>query len=203
MASVNFITAHDGFTMADLTAYNQKHNLGNGENNRDGTDNNHSFNHGVEGPTRDEAILAARCKAMRNLMGTLLLSAGIPMITAGDEFGRSQRGNNNAYCQDSELTWLGWGERDEWQDELLAVTKTLLRLRRENPALRPVRYGRFGETVQSASQMDWYNDRGPLDARRRTGTRRPRARCSTWPHPRPSSRSSTASCSSCTASSTT
>jgi glycogen operon protein len=160
MASVNFITAHDGFTMADLTAYNQKHNLGNGENNRDGTDNNHSFNHGVEGPTRDETVLASRCKAMRNLMGTLLLSAGIPMITAGDEFGRSQRGNNNAYCQDSELTWLGWGTREQWQDELLAVTKTLLRLRRENPALRPVRYGRFGETVPSASQMDWYNTDG-------------------------------------------
>jgi len=160
MASVNFITAHDGFTMADLTAYNQKHNLGNGENNRDGTDNNHSFNYGVEGPTRDVAVLAARCKAMRNLMGTLLLSAGIPMITAGDEFGRSQRGNNNAYCQDSELTWLGWGEREDWQDELLAVTKTLLRLRRENPALRPVRYGRFSETVPSASQMDWYNTEG-------------------------------------------
>jgi glycogen operon protein len=160
MASVNFITAHDGFTMADLTGYNQKHNLGNGENNRDGTDNNHSFNHGVEGPTTDEGILESRCKAMRNLMGTLLLSAGIPMITAGDEFGRSQRGNNNAYCQDSELTWLGWGERDEWQDELLAVTKTLLRLRRENPALRPVRYAKFGETIPSASQMDWYNDHG-------------------------------------------
>jgi len=160
MASVNFITAHDGFTMADLTAYNQKHNLGNGENNRDGTDNNHSFNHGVEGPTRDEAVLASRCKAMRNLLGTLLLSAGIPMLTAGDEFGRSQRGNNNAYCQDSELTWLGWGDREDWQDELLAVTKTLLRLRRENPALRPVRYGRFGETVPSASQMDWYNTDG-------------------------------------------
>jgi glycogen debranching enzyme len=160
LASVNFITAHDGFTMADLTGYNQKHNLGNGENNRDGTDNNHSFNYGVEGPTRDKEILAARCKAMRNLLGTLLLSAGIPMLTAGDEFGRSQRGNNNAYCQDSELTWLGWGGRDEWQDALLAVTKTLLRLRRENPALRPVRYGRFGETVPSASQMDWYNTEG-------------------------------------------
>jgi glycogen operon protein len=160
MASVNFITAHDGFTMADLTAYNQKHNLGNGENNRDGTDNNHSFNHGIEGPTRDEQILDARCKAMRNLVGTLLLSAGIPMITAGDEFGRSQRGNNNAYCHDSELTWLRWDDREEWQDRLLAVTKQLLRLRRENPAIRPVRYGRFGETVPSASQMDWYNTDG-------------------------------------------
>ncbi len=160
MASVNFITAHDGFTMADLTGYNQKHNLGNGENNRDGSDNNHSFNHGVEGPTKDAAILASRCKAMRNLLGTLLLSAGIPMLTAGDEFGRSQRGNNNAYCQDGELTWLGWNEREEWQLELLAVARNLIRLRHENPALRPVRYARFGETVPSASQMDWYNTEG-------------------------------------------
>ena len=160
MAAVNFITAHDGFTMADLTAYNQKHNLGNGENNRDGTDSNHSFNHGVEGPTRDEEILASRCKAMRNLLGTLLLSAGIPMLTAGDEFGRSQRGNNNAYCQDSELTWLNWDDREAWQDELWLVTQQLLRLRRENPALRPVHYARFGETVPSASQMDWYNTEG-------------------------------------------
>jgi glycogen operon protein len=160
LASVNLISAHDGFTMADLTAYNQKHNLGNGENNRDGADNNHSYNHGVEGPTHDERVLEARCKAMRNLLGTLILSAGIPMITAGDEFGRSQRGNNNAYCQDSELSWLGWDDREEWQDELLAVTRTLLRLRRENPALRPIRYSRFGETIPSASQMDWYNTEG-------------------------------------------
>jgi glycogen operon protein len=160
LASVNFITAHDGFTMADLTAYNQKHNLGNGENNRDGTDNNHSFNHGVEGPTKREDVLASRCKAMRNLLGTLLLSAGVPMLVAGDEFGRSQRGNNNAYCQDSELTWLEWDDREGWQDELWVVTQQLLRLRRENPALRPVNFARFGETVKSASQMDWYNTEG-------------------------------------------
>ncbi len=159
MASVNFITAHDGFTMADLTAYNEKHNLGNGEKNRDGTDNNHSFNHGVEGATTDAAIKDARCKAMRNLLGTLLLSAGIPMLTAGDEFGRSQRGNNNPYNQDGELTWMPW-ERDAWQDELLEVTRQLIQLRAENPALRPVRYGRWGETVPSATQMDWYNKQG-------------------------------------------
>ena len=159
LASVNFVTAHDGFTMADLTAYNGKHNLGNGEGNRDGTDNNHSFNHGVEGPTTDAATLLARQKAMRNLMGTLLLSAGIPMVTAGDEFGRSQRGNNNAYCHDSELTWVPWA-REAWQDDLLAVTRRLLQLRRENPALRPVRFGRWGETVPSATQMDWYNKEG-------------------------------------------
>ncbi|MBX3098774.1 MAG: glycogen debranching protein GlgX [Salinibacterium sp.] len=159
MASVNFITAHDGFTMADLTAYNEKHNLGNGEKNRDGTDNNHSFNYGVEGPTNDATITDARCKAMRNLLGTLLLSAGVPMLTAGDEFGRSQRGNNNAYNQDGELTWVPW-VREDWQDELLEVTRQLIQLRAENPALRPVRYGRWGETIPSATQMDWYNKQG-------------------------------------------
>jgi glycogen operon protein len=159
MASVNFITAHDGFTMADLTSYYTKHNVGNGENNRDGTSNNHSFNHGIEGPTDDVAILETRQRAMRNLLGTLLLSAGIPMLTAGDEFGRSQRGNNNAYCHDSELTWLSW-RREDWQEELLAVARDLIRLRQENPALRPVRFGRSGETVPSATQMDWYNKEG-------------------------------------------
>ena len=160
LASVNFITAHDGFTMADLTAYDHKHNLGNGENNRDGTDNNHSFNHGVEGPTDLPAILGARNKAIRNLLGTLLLSAGIPMITAGDEYGRSQRGNNNAYCHDTELTWLRWDDRAPWQNDLLEISRLLIRLRAENPALRPVRFGRFGEPVPSASQMDWYNVEG-------------------------------------------
>jgi len=161
LASLNVITAHDGFTLADLTAYGSKHNLGNGESNRDGTDNNSSFNHGVEGPTRDVAILATRRKTMRNLLGTLLLSAGLPMITAGDEFGRSQRGNNNAYCQDSELTWLNW-EFDDWQQDLHRVSRRLLRLRRENPALRPVRFGRFGVTTLSASELGWYNIEGEL-----------------------------------------
>jgi len=159
LASVNFITAHDGFTAADLVAYDEKHNIGNGENNRDGSNDNKSFNHGVEGETTDPAVLAIRRKAVRNLLGTLLLSAGIPMLTAGDEFGRTQRGNNNAYCHDDELTWLSW-ERESWQQELLDVVKQLTRLRRENPALRPVRYGRFGETTPSASQMDWYNKQG-------------------------------------------
>jgi glycogen operon protein len=159
LASINFITAHDGFTMADLTAYNEKHNEANGEENRDGTSDNHSFNHGIEGPTDDAEVLATRAKAMRNLLGTLILSAGVPMITAGDEFGRTQHGNNNAYCHDSELTWLPW-QHEQWQDELLNVTTHLLQLRRENPALRPVRYGKWGETVPSATQMDWYNKEG-------------------------------------------
>ena len=161
LASVNFVTAHDGFTMADLTAYDVKHNLGNGEDNRDGTDNNRSFNHGVEGPTVDERILLDRRKAMRNLMGTLLLSAGVPMITAGDEYGRSQRGNNNAYCHDSELTWLSWLRTRE-QRELADTTKRLLQLRRENPALRPSRFAVLGQTTPNASHMDWYDASGAL-----------------------------------------
>ncbi|CAN5383747.1 glycogen debranching protein GlgX [soil metagenome] len=159
LASVNFITAHDGFTAADLVAYDEKHNLGNGEKNNDGSNDNKSFNHGVEGPTNDPTVSAARRKAVRNLLGTLLLSAGIPMLTAGDEFGRTQRGNNNAYCHDSELTWMPW-DRSDAQRELFAVVRQLIRLRRENPALRPVRFGRFGETTPSASQMDWYNKQG-------------------------------------------
>jgi len=159
LASVNFVTAHDGFTMSDLTAYDTKHNLGNGEDNRDGTDNNRSFNHGVEGPTTDEAILLQRHKAIRNLMGTLTLSAGVPMITAGDEFGRSQRGNNNAYCQDSELTWMSWLRTRE-EREMFATTRRLLELRRDNPALRPSKYAVFGETTPNASHMDWYDAGG-------------------------------------------
>jgi glycogen operon protein len=160
LASVNFITAHDGFTAADLVSYDHKHNLGNGEDNRDGSNDNKSYNHGAEGPSDDPGIRATRSRAMRNLLGTLLLSAGIPMLTAGDEYGRSQRGNNNAYCHDSELTWLDWEHRSEAQRALHAVVRQLIRLRRENPALRPVRYGRWGETTPGATQMDWYNKQG-------------------------------------------
>jgi glycogen debranching enzyme len=159
LASINFITAHDGFTMADLTAYNSKHNEANLEDNRDGTDTNHSFNHGVEGPSDDQAVIEDRAKAMRNLLGTLLLSAGIPMITAGDEFGRTQNGNNNAYCRDDEVTWVSWDHKP-WQRDLLGVSQRLTQLRRENPALRPARFGLWGETVPSATQMDWYNKEG-------------------------------------------
>ncbi len=108
LGSVNFITAHDGFTLNDLVSYNQKQNSANGENNRDGADNNHSFNHLFEGETKNPEILAARHRAARNLMGTLLLSAGVPMITAGDERLKTQGGNNNAYCQDNTITWQHW-----------------------------------------------------------------------------------------------
>ncbi|MFS0852206.1 glycogen debranching protein GlgX [Microbacterium sp. 179-I 3D4 NHS] len=159
LASVNFITAHDGFTLHDLVSYDAKHNEGNGEHNRDGADTNRAFNHGAEGPTDDPAILAARRKAMRNLLGTLLLSAGIPMLTAGDEVGRTQRGNNNAYAQDSALTWLPWN-LEPWQQDLRAHVVRLLRLRSENPALRPSRYARLGEHIPHASVMDWYDQDG-------------------------------------------
>lgn len=159
LASINFVTAHDGFTLHDLVAYDVKHNEANGEDNRDGADTNRSFNHGVEGPTSDESIGATRRKAMRNLLGTVLLSAGIPMITAGDETGRTQLGNNNAYAQDSALTWLSW-EHEPWQEDLLAHVTTLTRLRRENAALRPGRYARRDVHTPNASVMDWYNQNG-------------------------------------------
>ncbi|MCW3494312.1 glycogen debranching protein GlgX [Microbacterium sp. SSM24] len=159
LASVNFVTAHDGFTLRDLVSYDVKHNLGNGEQNRDGADTNRSFNHGAEGPTDDATILAVRRKAMRNLLGTLLLSAGIPMLTAGDEFGRTQRGNNNAYCHDSPLTWLTW-EHAPWQQDLFSHVQHLLRMRRENPALRPIRFARLDEHIPSASVMEWYDEHG-------------------------------------------
>ncbi|ALJ20291.1 glycogen debranching protein GlgX [Microbacterium sp. No. 7] len=159
LASINFVTAHDGFTLRDLVSYDVKHNYGNGEHNRDGTDTNRSFNHGAEGPTDDPHVLATRRKAMRNLMGTLLLSAGVPMITAGDEFARTQRGNNNAYCHDSALTWLNW-QHDAWQRDFFAHVQRLIRLRTENPALRPRRFAHAEFTVPSASVIDWYDERG-------------------------------------------
>ena len=159
LAGVNFVTAHDGFTLRDLVSYDVKHNMGNGEQNRDGADTNRSFNHGAEGSTQNPAILATRRKAMRNLLGTLLLSAGVPMITAGDEMGRTQRGNNNAYCHDSPLTWVNW-DLAPWQEDLLAHARRLIRLRHENPALRPRRFAHAVHTVPNASVIDWYDENG-------------------------------------------
>lgn len=159
LASINFVTAHDGFTLRDLVSYDVKHNMGNGEQNRDGADTNRSFNHGAEGPTDDESILATRRKAMRNLLGTLLLSAGIPMLTAGDEFARSQRGNNNTYCHDSPLNWMSW-DYAPWQRDIHAHVQRLIALRRDNPALRPSRFAHDDEVVPSASVIDWYDEHG-------------------------------------------
>jgi isoamylase len=131
-ASINFITAHDGFTLADLVSYNEKHNEANGEGNQDGTDDNRSWNCGAEGPTDDPEIVALRERQQRNFLATLILSQGVPMITAGDEMGRTQRGNNNAWCQDNELSWLDW-ELDPQREQLLAFTRRLIELRRTHP----------------------------------------------------------------------
>ncbi len=134
-ASVNFITAHDGFTVRDLVSYDHKHNLANGEENRDGTDGNRSWNHGVEGETSDAEVVALRRRQAANLMITLALSSGCPMITAGDERGRTQGGNNNAYVQDNEVSWVDWRPEDAWLD-VYELTKTALRLRRAHHTLR-------------------------------------------------------------------
>lgn len=134
-ASVNFITAHDGFTLRDLVSYNDKHNEDNGEDNRDGTDNNRSWNCGVEGETDDAEINALRRRQAANLMATLCFSNGVPMLTAGDERGRTQGGNNNAYGQDNEISWIDWRPDDAWLD-VYEITKTALRIRRDHPALR-------------------------------------------------------------------
>ena len=131
-SSINFVTAHDGFTLRDLVSYNEKHNEANNEDNRDGSDNNNSWNSGAEGPTDDPAIRALRNRRIRNLMATLLLSQGVPMIVAGDEFGRSQGGNNNAYCQDSEISWIDWKGIDDEGEALLAFTRKMIAMRREH-----------------------------------------------------------------------
>lgn len=145
-ASINFITAHDGFTMRDLVTYDVKHNEANGESNRDGTNDNHSWNSGVEGETADPQINALRHRRVRNLMATLLLSTGVPMITAGDEFGRTQAGNNNAYCQDSPISWINWETKDDW-DDVLAITRQLLDLRAKHPILRPTSFRYHSEVL--------------------------------------------------------
>jgi glycogen operon protein len=133
--SINYVTAHDGFTLRDLVTYEHKRNEANGEHNRDGTDNNRSWNHGTEGETDDPEVVAVRRRQAANMMATLCLSNGVPMITAGDERGRTQRGNNNAYAQDNETSWIDWRPDDAWLD-LYEITKIALRLRREHPALR-------------------------------------------------------------------
>jgi len=137
VASINFVTAHDGFTMRDLVSYNEKHNEANGEGNNDGESHNRSYNLGVEGPTDDPIILALRARQVRNFLATLLLSQGVPMIAHGDELGRTQQGNNNVYAQDSELSWVDWARADQ---SLIEFVGSLARLRREHPTFRRTRY---------------------------------------------------------------
>jgi glycogen debranching enzyme GlgX len=158
--SVNFVTAHDGFTLRDLVSFNEKHNEANGEDNRDGTDNNRSWNCGVEGETGDTAVVALRRRQAANLMITLCLSNGVPMITAGDERGRTQCGNNNAYTQDNEISWIDWRPDDAWLD-IYEVTKTALRLRREHPTLRQRHYLEGSPTVPGGPKdLAWIHPSG-------------------------------------------
>ena len=166
VASINFVTCHDGFTMADLVSYNGKHNEGNGEDNRDGTDDNRSWNCGVEGPAEDPEVNELRARQQRNFLVTLFLSQGVPMLLAGDEISRTQAGNNNAYCQDNEISWVDWsraaGERD-----LLAFTQKVARLRRRHPVFRRRRFftGAYRETGdgtggESAVDIAWLTPTG-------------------------------------------
>jgi glycogen operon protein len=138
-ASVNFITAHDGFTLNDWASYNDKHNAANGENNNDGSSNNHCWNCGVEGPTDNKTIIDLRNRQKRNMLATLLFSQGTPMLLGGDEFGRTQQGNNNAYCQDNDISWFDWNIDDGGKD-LLAFTKRLIQVLRDFPILRRSRF---------------------------------------------------------------
>jgi glycogen operon protein len=141
VASVNFVTAHDGFTMADLVSYNNKHNEANGEDGRDGTDDNRSWNCGAEGPTDDPGIMALRQRQVRNFLTTLFLSQGIPMLLAGDEMNRTQQGNNNAYCQDNEISWVHWpGTTGDGDQALLEFTRQVIKLRRDHPVFRRRQY---------------------------------------------------------------
>ncbi|MDO4887800.1 MAG: glycogen debranching protein GlgX [Actinomycetaceae bacterium] len=157
-ASINFVTAHDGFTLRDLVSYDVKHNEANLEDNRDGNNDNLSWNHGHEGSEdAPPDILAARRKTIRNLLGMLALSAGTPMITAGDEFGRTQLGNNNAYCQDNELAWVHWN-MEPWQKDLYETSSYLLRLRREHPVLRPTGfYTEYASDADAILDLEWYD----------------------------------------------
>jgi isoamylase len=159
LASVNFVTAHDGFTLADTCAYNVKHNLDNGEDNRDGTDNNRSWNHGVEGSSDAEEILVARRRSIRNLLATLLFSTGVPMLVAGDEFGRTQHGNNNPYSQDNEISWVDW-QLKPWQQDLLSTTRHLIRLRKRFPAVRASGFFTGEMGPQNIRDLTWFADDG-------------------------------------------
>jgi len=153
-ASINFITAHDGFTLRDLVSYNQKHNEANGEENRDGTNDNESWNCGAEGPTDDAAVSALRARQQRNFLATLLLSQGVPMLLAGDEFGQTQHGNNNAYCQDSPVAWLDWNFSAE-QLALFNFVRELVHLRRGQPVFRRRRFFQ-GRPIHGAEIKDLY-----------------------------------------------
>jgi glycogen operon protein len=161
VASINFVTAHDGFTLRDLVSYNQKHNEANLDDNRDGTDDNRSWNCGVEGETDKRAVLELRARQQRNLLATLFVSEGVPMLSHGDEMGRTQRGNNNTYCQDNEISWIDWSAIDE---DLLAFTRRLAELRRQHPIFRRRRFfdGRPTRRGDRLPDIAWFTPDGRL-----------------------------------------
>jgi glycogen operon protein len=158
--SVNFITSHDGFTLRDLVSYNGKHNEENGEENRDGSDNNYSYNYGCEGPTGDPVLEGIRERQLKNYIATLLVSLGTPMILGGDEMGRTQKGNNNAYCQDNEISWYDWSLVKK-NKELFRFTKEMIAFRLRHPGfMRPEFYtGREG-SYNAIPDISWYNEKG-------------------------------------------
>ena len=156
VASINFVTAHDGFTLADLVSYNDKHNEANGEDNRDGESHNRSWNCGQEGPTDDPEVLACRRQQQRNLLATLFLSQGVPMLLGGDELGRTQQGNNNAYCQDNEISWFDWTHVDT---DLLDFVRRLIALRKEHPVFRRRRWFQ-GRPIRGTVDIGWYRPDG-------------------------------------------
>jgi isoamylase len=153
VASINFVTAHDGFTLADLVSYNDKNNHGNGEGNRDGEHENRSWNCGAEGPSSDSAVVGLRTRQRRNMIATLLLSQGVPMLLHGDELGRTQHGNNNAYCQDNELSWVDWSRAG---DPLLAFTASVLTLRRRHPVFRRRRFFKGRAAGGDLADIAWF-----------------------------------------------
>jgi glycogen operon protein len=160
-ASINFVTAHDGFTLHDLVSYDNKHNESNGEDNRDGSDDNRSWNHGVEGPTDDANVLDLRARQSRNLLATLMLSQGVPMMLHGDEISRTQQGNNNAYCQDNELTWMSWKDTEK-HTELFTFASELIAFRRAHPVFRRKRFFDGRPTHRGAGPEDiaWFTPEG-------------------------------------------
>jgi isoamylase len=160
-ASINFITSHDGFTLADLVSYNEKHNEANGEENHDGDNNNLSWNHGVEGPTDDPEINALRERQRRNFLTALFISQGVPMLPGGDEFGRTQNGNNNAYCQDNEISWIKWEKRGKKQNALFEFARGLIQLRHQHPVFRRPKFFQ-GRRIRGSEIKDvmWFNPGG-------------------------------------------
>jgi glycogen operon protein len=157
LTSVNFITAHDGFTMADLVSYNHKHNQANSEHNHDGESHNRSWNSGVEGPTDDDAIRSLRRRRAASMLASLLLSQGVPMLLGGDELGRTQRGNNNAYCQDNEVSWYDW-ERMDWG--VVAFVQKVTALRRKHPQLRRSQFPTGHRRSDGAGDIVWFSAAG-------------------------------------------